>query len=679
MPAAISLAVGSALKAALVYKFTENVSAKFDLKEFIGMFKSGKSNDLAILNSLEDINDKLDSLGTQIGNLEEQLEEVGGLVEHSIDQSYADLIREINTDATSLMQTLVNVDALTQTTVETLLSDSNALLNSAISEITALAGDPNTSSDLLALSAFPTLTNAIAVRIAVVNKLSDQGLGHDAIDQQLSSAVNLITDIYGDYMDGGQGGIYETKARSEVEAEIIQVTMNTSAVYLLRSVGPGDIVREDVIADHNYFDAGVTLDASWGKLAGKTVSFVGNQTEMLDHINHLRDQIHPTEIAAEASETFYNAWGVFDAKRDIGDALLGSSYTGGPGNDVRSGSIHADYLNGGNGNDDLFGDMGSDVIHGGEGQDTIDGGRGHDRLYGDINRDTIYGDRGDDIIEGGDGRDEIWGGDHDDILYQSGKWLQGTASDHAEGGIIYGGSGDDDIYGDNGADVLDGGFGQDLIFGGDGNDVMWGQGGNDNLFGDRGNDKMFGGSGNDTLEGEQGSDTLDGGLGDDVLAGGAGVNFIFGGAGNDIAKIDGLISQYDFFQFEDGTLAIFGAPGHEMPLYFIAKRPDSIFDNGVETLEFDDYSINNHWNAGGPPSGFLPNPKEPSTKFDHFDEFQVEDQRPGLLQVEGSAFGPNTARDSAKTDQSSGYAYVDPPLVGLGIVDLEAAYHSLLL
>jgi Ca2+-binding RTX toxin-like protein len=96
------------------------------------------------------------------------------------------------------------------------------------------------------------------------------------------------------------------------------------------------------------------------------------------------------------------------------------------------------------------------------------------------------------------------------------------------GGVVSGGSGNDDLSGGNGGDVIFGNDGADVISGGNGGDRVLGGAGSDYLSGGNGNDELFGGEGADQIDGGKGTDTLDGGTGNDILIGGKGDDeFVF--------------------------------------------------------------------------------------------------------------------------------------------------------
>ena len=242
---------------------------------------------------------------------------------------------------------------------------------------------------------------------------------------------------------------------------------------------------------------------------------------------------------------------------------VGTTLTGGAGNDSLQGSF----------GDDLFiegAGSGDDVLDGGSGSDTVDysgalsgvrvflevfspeqapafytgiarGGSGTDYLIyvdhvtGSQFGDVLRGDEGDNILTGLGGADTLQGGygaDHLDggagrdmarynddfssitVNLTTGFGTSGQANGDVLAGIedVMGGYGWDQLIGNKRANLLDGGAG--------GDDVLTGLGGNDSLLGHGGADLLSGGNDNDTLiGGTQGDslhgDTLRGGLGDD--------------------------------------------------------------------------------------------------------------------------------------------------------------------
>lgn len=140
----------------------------------------------------------------------------------------------------------------------------------------------------------------------------------------------------------------------------------------------------------------------------------------------------------------------------------------------------------------------------------------------------LAGGTGDDQVTGSDGVDDLAGGAGNDTLAGLGgdDWIFGDDARFAWG--------DDDLAGGGGSDTMAGNGGDDLLDGGAGDDRMVGGEGDDTLDGAEGNDWLDGASGDDVLRGGDGDDDLAGGLGDDTLTGGAGADSLHGGAGNDV-------------------------------------------------------------------------------------------------------------------------------------------------
>jgi len=244
--------------------------------------------------------------------------------------------------------------------------------------------------------------------------------------------------------------------------------------------------------------------------------------------------------------------------------LVGSSF-----DDVLTGDLGANYLEGGDGNDVLHGGDGDDRLQGSAGEDTLDGGAGIDSVEyvnsaGAITVNLLEG-----TGSGGDAEgdrftsiDNLVGSRFDDNLL-------GNRSINRLEGL----DGNDRLHGRDGDDRLEGGAGNDVLNGGTGTDVMIG-GGNDDIyvvenFADQVNEASGGGTdrvytsvsyslgagqeveylrarisistgltliGNEfanTVAGGLGDDTLDGGASDDVLNGGAGADIMTGGLGDD--------------------------------------------------------------------------------------------------------------------------------------------------
>jgi Ca2+-binding RTX toxin-like protein len=210
-------------------------------------------------------------------------------------------------------------------------------------------------------------------------------------------------------------------------------------------------------------------------------------------------------------------------------------------------------ITGGAGNDTIFGGGGDDLILGGDGDDDLHGGPGNDTLQGNIGSDTLAGDAGRDSLAA-DGTDLLHGDPLDsgvDVI-NSVLIVIGTSGDNnilvePDGGnikVIV--DGEDTSYPDDRFHSIriDGAGGNDTIKiqnldlpatlkGGAGNDVIYGSNGADRINGGDGNDWISGGAGNDTLYGGAGNDKIFGGDGKDYIVAGAGADVIRGGAGRD--------------------------------------------------------------------------------------------------------------------------------------------------
>ena len=157
-------------------------------------------------------------------------------------------------------------------------------------------------------------------------------------------------------------------------------------------------------------------------------------------------------------------------------------------------------------------------------------------IWGTAGVDNLQGSAGDDVICGLGGDDLIDGKAGNDTI------IGGAGNDTVYGGLgddmISGGSGKDKIDAQDGIDDVSGGPDDDTIQGQDGGDSLSGDDGNDTLTGQDGADRIRGGAGNDIIAGTDQNDELDGGPGDDTLDGGTGDDTLIGGAGYD--HLDGF-------------------------------------------------------------------------------------------------------------------------------------------
>ena len=143
------------------------------------------------------------------------------------------------------------------------------------------------------------------------------------------------------------------------------------------------------------------------------------------------------------------------------------------------------------------------TVAGTSGADTIRLGQSGVNLNSDTDRDisfaqvpnvvTIYGGSGNNTLsaKGGFGSGTIYLG-------------KAVIINGDDGGLIQGGSGNDELQGGAGHEQIEGQNGDDTIDGGAGNDVLLGQGGNDTMTGGAGSDEFLGATGNDTMHANDG-------------------------------------------------------------------------------------------------------------------------------------------------------------------------------
>ena len=220
----------------------------------------------------------------------------------------------------------------------------------------------------------------------------------------------------------------------------------------------------------------------------------------------------------------------------LGDPTSARVEAGG-GNDVVYGSVGVEELNGGAGNDILLGFGGDDTLNGGAGNDSLYSGLGADSLLGGVGNDFLFIDSADVFVSGGTGFDAVYSNDG----------LALNTTNMAVTGV-------EAIYATNADDVLNvvnNGVGVVLVgFGG--NDFLSGALGQaDQLYGGVGSDTLVAGAG-DLLYGETDADTfvmnsLTGG----VATGGAGTAAVVDFE-NGVDRID--VSQLGVTSFADVTV-----------------------------------------------------------------------------------------------------------------------------
>lgn len=283
-----------------------------------------------------------------------------------------------------------------------------------------------------------------------------------------------------------------------------------------------------------------------------------------------------------------------------------ATIVGTAGDDVLTGTSHADVIAGLGGDDDIKGGDGDDVICGGNGSDDLVGGRGADGINGGTgNGSFMRGGSGDDHLRAQSLDSELHGGAGDDVMVSSSsrvvRFLSESGNDtmttrapaevvfsfvdspvgvrlDAQAGTLTG----------RGRTRLDLAPGTSLVaYGTHYDDVLIGTDQDDGLQGTGGNDLIEGRGGNDSLNGGIGHNTFRGGEGSDFLtenATGKDANTAHGGPGDDVLHFSGNDDVYhgpgdDYFRisFIPGSGAVVdGGPGSNTLDTHLTNRPSGV-------------------------------------------------------------------------------------------------------
>ena len=363
----------------------------------------------------------------------------------------------------------------------------------------------------------------------------------------------------------------------------------------------GDRLRIELEAGVTYRISltGDTLDDPYLYLYGDQDTFLRANDDSGPGLNSLLFFTPQTSGSFFIEASFYRNWNpdfsptgtyTLSLSTGQGQTILGSGQ-----DDIITGSLSGDRLEGFAGDDLIDGNGGADRVFGGAGNDTIEGtgpsstiaaGSGDDvisttdgaRVFAGLGNDAItlsgsgirvYTGDGDDTVtsDGGGRFSSVYlGKGNDSLVFEAEDYLSVTAGGGHDTvsvafGRVQGGFGNDVIQqianpdvndfrtayfnGQAGHDQLSAANSSAALFGGTGNDtltasaqgnLMEGGDGNDSMAGGAGNDNIFGNAGRDTITGSDGADRISGGLGDDSLDGGDGDDRIGGAGGNDTAS-----------------------------------------------------------------------------------------------------------------------------------------------
>ena len=253
------------------------------------------------------------------------------------------------------------------------------------------------------------------------------------------------------------------------------------------------------------------------------------------------------KVYSEVQETLY-ADGSQTSKATFRSVYGAATLIGGVGNDVMSGSLADDIIQGRGGADTMTASLGADKLDGGEGNDTFTADPSSDDYTGGGGTDTVdYSERLKPLeVTLNNVADDGQDGEGDNVRSDVENVLGGKKDDVIRGtdaaNDLRGGPGDDKLTGFGGKDTLVGDVDQDQLYGGNNEDT---------LYGGEGMDRLDGGADPDTLHGQNGPDTLLGGTGNDKLNGQAGIDTVSYQSLTDPVTVD-----LDGSAFDDG-------PGNE--------------------------------------------------------------------------------------------------------------------
>ena len=358
----------------------------------------------------------------------------------------------------------------------------------------------------------------------------------------LSLAAVQIMDLYDEVRDDLLTRFVAQMGGETIFDDAIRFDLETDA-----------IVHDGAGADPLLSESGLNALGAEGALATDAGVFWANIAWFVDRVRGDLDNFTATELTWLDS-----AVALSDPLLTWNDVKNGFEFTedqvldGDSGQNILTGGVGNDTINGFEDIDTLTGNDGEDVIDGGAGNDLLFGNAGFDHLIGGPGDDTLRDGSGSDLIEGGPDNDlYIWeGGSNDFIFDESGALdvvqlgfsgtvqfqrlftddlllkvggntltLQNQLNDPTQAHIIeevrdQSGVLIQDLTNFTGTIISIGGTQDDVITG-----ITFGGSSNDEIYGEEGNDQLFGDDGDDILVGGEDDDSLFGGLGNDILYG----------------------------------------------------------------------------------------------------------------------------------------------------------------
>ena len=247
--------------------------------------------------------------------------------------------------------------------------------------------------------------------------------------------------------------------------------------------------------------ASYTLIDEVENLGGDTSESAGGQTLIGNGLDNVISGSVGNDIldGGAGSDTASYLGAFFAGGVTVSLAISGPQDTGGMGSDTL---ISIENLTGSVLADRLTGDAGQNSLRGLDGSDILDGGLGADVMTGGFGNDSYFVDQaGDVVIElAGQGNDRVFAAASYTLAAGQDVELLSTADDNGTAQIDLAGNDLGQlIYGNNGVNVLTGGADADSFLGLGGDDQIFGLGGNDLIDGGAGMDLLIGGQGNDVF------------------------------------------------------------------------------------------------------------------------------------------------------------------------------------
>ncbi len=444
----------------------------------------------------------------------------------------------LTTGANSDGDTLVGIENVTGTAFDDVLSGdagANTLVGGAGNDI--LLGDAG--ADLLiggdGLDVADYSTSAVGVYINLATGVNHGG---DAEGDVLVGIENLKGSAFDDVLigsaettnlDGGGGNDI-----LDYSLSLGGVTVNIATNFAFGGFATGDVISNF----ENLRGSASADDLSGNNGANQIFGGAGNDTIAGGAGADLVDGGDGNDTVDYSSAAAGVTVNLATGANSDGDTLVSiENVKGSRFNDVISGDVQANVLDGGDGFDTLDYSASSaaivvnlvnntvtsnlaagdtvfnfEAINGSAFADTMTGDATANFLYGLAGNDTLFGGLGNDTLSGGDGNDRIYGGEGSDIV-DGGNGTDTADYRYSAAAVTVSLVTNTGLGGEAAGDQL---ISIENLSGSNFDDVLTGDAGVNRLVGRLGNDVLNGGAGNDYLDGGSGIDVLNGGDGIDT-------------------------------------------------------------------------------------------------------------------------------------------------------------------